>query len=171
MFKQANQVILGWTLIICWISSSFALLWQQNSQYYGVFDPNRQLEQLPQYLPADIDDTGQKDYLVAVIASDCYCSSGAVRHLDELRQNTKSTIDVFTPQQMAEFGLQIPASPALLWWRNGELWYAGPIASGLACSSSNDLINSFLTGEQRLPAQWLNFETESCRCPNFKNYR
>lgn len=156
-------------LLLTWLGGSFWFLWQQSQPLYGPFDPEGLLNQLPPRLPSTFaaeQARPSEQRLIAVLAPDCYCSRAARRHLAELAERTGLTIEERTPAQMSQSGLALPATPALLWWRDDQLWYAGPLASGMACSSAGDLLLPLLLGQQVLPGPWFNSETLACRCPS-----
>lgn len=188
MSASANTPLWAWLLVLLWCVSTLGWLWQQQQAYYGVFDPDRQLSKLPAQLPASLTKmlnaqqspryagtsavanmtdrlpAGEADQLVVVLAADCYCTSAARRHLAELQQHSQRTIIEITPHQLLQAGLQVPATPALLWWRDQQLWYAGPLAAGAVCGTAGDLLLPLLTGQQQIAGSWRNSDTQTCRC-------
>jgi hypothetical protein len=176
----------AWLLLLLWCAATFGWLWQQQKDYYGVFDPQRQLSMLPSQLPAALNRSlaaqsvlfstvtpavatetlsgGAAEQLIVVLAADCYCTGAARRHLSELQQRSRRRIAEITPQQLALAGIQVPATPALLWWRDQQLWYAGPLATGAVCGTAGDLLLPLLTGQQQLAGSWRNSDTQACRC-------
>lgn len=158
----------AWALLGGWLLAALALLWQQSQPYYGVFDPDHQLLQLPAQRPVLLASqfaATPDEQLLAVLDEQCYCSLGARRHLAELSRQSQRQIPIWSVAQLQAAGLQLPATPALLWWRQGRLWYVGPLSGGIACSSNDDLLLPLLTGQQQLADTWLNSETTACRCP------
>lgn len=164
---RTNSPWWAWGLLLGWLLAALAFLWQQNQPYYGTFDPHQQLAALPTQLPAEIAEKlppQQGEQLLAVLDDRCYCSLNARRHLSELSQQSGKHIEAWTVAQLQQVGLRLPATPALLWWRQGKLWYVGPLAGGAVCSSNNDLLLPLLRGTQHLPDSWRNGETAACRC-------
>lgn len=146
--------------LMAWALLSLLLLARFEQQRYGVFDPTGQLQQLQPRaaLPA-------ANLLVAVIDPNCSCARAARAHLQQLKQqNPGLVLQEMTPAQWREHGPALPATPAVLWYQQQQLRYAGPLAQGPLCSSNADLLVPLLQGRQRLAGVWLNSETVACRC-------
>lgn len=146
--------------LIAWALLSLLLLARFEQQHYGVFDPTGQLQKLQPRaaLPA-------ANLLVAVIDPNCSCARAARAHLQQLKQqNPGLVLQEMTPAQWREHGPALPATPAVLWYQQQQLRYAGPLAQGPLCSSNADLLVPLLQGRQRLAGVWLNSETVACRC-------
>ncbi len=107
------------------------------------------------------------DELWLVTAPDCYCASAARRHLNSLQQALPQlrVRQLSTTQWQQLGGTALPATPAVLWYRQQQLQYAGPLAQGPWCGDAGDLLLPLLKGEQQLAGVWLNSETAACRCP------
>ena len=148
--------VAGWALL------SLLVLARFEQQRYGVFDPEGQLAQL-QMLPYKPEIPGT--LLIAVIDPDCGCARAARAHLAQLQQQQPNLqLRELTPAQWRQLGPALPATPAVLWYQQQQLRYAGPLAQGPLCSSNGDLLIPLLQGTQRLAGVWLNSETVACRC-------
>ncbi|WP_348731368.1 DUF6436 domain-containing protein [Rheinheimera texasensis] len=148
--------------VVAWALLSLLLLARFEQQRYGVFDPGGQLTQLQlrPYTP----DAGAA-MLIAVIDPACGCARAARAHLQQLQQQQPGLqLQEMTPAQWREYGPALPATPAVLWYQQHQLRYAGPLAQGPLCSSNTDLLLPLLQGRQRLAGVWLNSETVACRC-------
>lgn len=161
MLNIKHQWLLGAGLA-CWALLSLSVLALFEQQRYGVFDPSGQLAQLQlrPYTPV----VGPA-MLIAVIDPACGCARAARAHLQQLQQQQPELqLQEMTPAQWREYGPALPATPAVLWYQQQQLRYAGPLAQGPLCSSSADLLLPLLQGRQRLAGVWLNSETVACRC-------
>lgn len=159
MLSIKRQWLLGLGLA-CWALISLAVLAVFEQQRYGVFDPSGRLQQLQPRtaLPA-------ANLLVAVIDPACGCARAARAHLQQLLlQQPGLKLQEMTPAQWRAYGPPLPATPAVLWYQQQHLRYAGPLAQGPLCSSNADLLLPLLQGRQRLAGVWLNSETVACRC-------
>jgi len=146
--------------LISWALLSLGALAYFEQQRYGVFDPAGQLQQLDgaAALPGG-------SVLVAVIDPACGCARAARAHLQQLKQQQPALqLQELTPAQWRQFGPELPATPAVLWYQQQQLRYAGPLAQGPLCSSDSDLLLPLLQGRRRLAGVWLNSETVACRC-------
>lgn len=147
-------------LLLSWALASLGLLAWFEQQHYGVFDPVGQLQQL-----SPVSTLQGASVLVAVIDPDCYCARAARAHLQQLkRQQPSLQLQELTPAQWRAYGPALPATPAVLWYQQQQLRYAGPLAQGPICSNDNDLLLPLLQGRQWLAGVWLNSETVACRC-------
>ncbi|WP_157836226.1 DUF6436 domain-containing protein [Rheinheimera texasensis] len=154
-----RQWLLGLGLA-CWALISLSVLAVFEQQRYGVFDPTGRLQQLQPRaaMPAG-------NLLVAVIDPHCSCARAARAHLQQLKQqNPGLVLQELTPAQWRQYGTALPATPAVLWYQQQQLRYAGPLAQGPLCASSSDLLLPLLQGKQQLAGVWLNSETVACRC-------
>jgi hypothetical protein len=166
--KKPNALLLSnkqkWLFglgLAAWALLSLLLLARFEQQRYGVFDPAGQLAQL-QVRPYTPDSAA---VLIAVIDPACGCARAARAHLAQLqRQQPALQFRELTPAQWREIGPALPATPAVLWYQQQQLRYAGPLAQGPLCSSDADLLLPLLQGRQRLAGVWLNSETVACRC-------
>ena len=148
--------------VASWALLSLLLLARFEQQRYGVFDPAGELAQLQlhPYTP----DSGAA-MLIAVIDPACGCARAARAHLQQLLlQQPGLKLQEMTPAQWRQYGPPLPATPAVLWYQQQHLRYAGPLAQGPLCSSNADLLLPLLQGRQRLAGVWLNSETVACRC-------
>lgn len=150
--------------VLCWALLSLAVLAIAEQQRYGVFDPDGHLSQqqkaitLPMALPG-------AQVLIAILDPSCACTRAARAHLATLQQqDPKLHIHEMTPAQWRQYGPELPATPAVLWYQQQQLRYAGPLAQGPVCSNNTDLLLPLLQGKKRLPGVWLNSETVACRC-------
>lgn len=161
MLNIKHQWLLGAGLA-SWALLSLSVLALFEQQRYGVFDPSGQLAQLQlqPYTP----DAGSA-MLIAVIDPACGCARAARAHLQQLQQQQPELqLQEMTPAQWRAYGPALPATPAVLWYQQQQLRYAGPLAQGPLCSSNADLLLPLLQGRQRLAGVWLNSETVACRC-------
>lgn len=159
MLNPKRQWLLGLGLA-SWALVSLSVLAFFEQQQYGVFDPMGQLQQLqaPTVLSA-------ANMLIAVIDPACGCARAARSHLQQLqRQLPGLQMQELTPAQWREIGPALPATPAVLWYQQQQLRYAGPLAQGPLCGGDGDLLLPLLQGKQRLAGAWLNSETVACRC-------
>ncbi len=159
MLSIKRQWLLGLGLA-CWALISLAVLAVFEQQRYGVFDPSGRLQQLQPRtaLPA-------ANLLIAVIDPHCSCARAARAHLQQLLlQQPGLQLQELTPAQWRQYGPPLPATPAVLWYQQQHLRYAGPLAQGPLCSSNADLLLPLLQGRQHLAGVWLNSETVACRC-------
>lgn len=159
-------------LLICvWLIGSLLVLWRFSTPEFGEFDPNGRL---PQFSAAAAPWFAQH-YKVPVVGSQlllinqrgCSCANDAASHVSQLQQAVPvevKTIEVAAlPHAIQQ---DIPATPLLLWWLDGQLKYAGPPATGPWCSMEQDVLLSLLQFKQQLPGLWLNSSAPSCRCLN-----
>lgn len=148
--------------LMAWALLSLLLLARFEQQRYGIFDPTGQLAQLQlqPYTPE-----AGTTVLIAVIDPACGCARAARAHLQQLQQQQPGLqLQEMTPAQWRLHGPALPATPAVLWYQQQQLRYAGPLAQGPLCSSNADLLLPLLQGRQRLAGVWLNSETVACRC-------
>ncbi|PTY39049.1 hypothetical protein BGP77_09885 [Saccharospirillum sp. MSK14-1] len=128
-------------------------------------DLDQYVTELTDLLPAP---ASQEPITVTIVrANNCRCNRFSVDHLDDLAERYGDHTQ-FQYQQLAELPAPlrslVPATPfAAIQTRQGELLYAGPINTGLECTSGSSLLESYLSRPDNAQLQ-LPLLARGCYC-------
>lgn len=164
-----------WLVMLLWLGSALSTLaWLQQRQQ-GVFDPERQLQQLPLNwadwrlmagkVPTSLGTAAGTEKILLLVTDDaCACQQTTKAQLTTLVQQTDFQLLEISSAEVLRAGISIPAVPLLLIFAGQQLRYAGPVAAGQFCGASDNLLLPLLQQPQLLPSVWFNSESSSCRC-------
>ncbi len=164
-----------WLLLLLWLGSALATLaWLQQRQQ-GVFDPERQLQQLPQHwsdwqrMAGKVSSVqrikAQSGKILLLITDEtCDCQRTTKTQLTALVQQSDVELFELHRSDVQRAGIAVPAVPLLLIFNGQQLSYAGPVSAGQFCGAPDNLLLPLLQQPQLLPAVWLNSEASACRC-------
>lgn len=166
---KGNLVLLS--IVLSWLVACAVGFWWFEYRHWGAYP-----EQLVQFNPQAIqslypilnDNSASGVFLVHFKGIDCPCESYRAAHVEEMQPLlTKVNQLTVSEQTLSQYGVSIPASPAVaIWDRVGRLAYFGPYSSGLTCGKGLDFISMVL---QKLEAdenpQWVNTQGFGCFCP------
>lgn len=172
--RQKSQVWC-WLLLLLWLGSALMTLAWLQQRHQGVFDPQRQLQHLPQHwsdwqfiggmAPNSQRTSAKTDKIVLLISDDaCDCQRTSKTQLSALLQQSDFQLVEVNSAEVRQAGIVVPAVPLLLIFAGQQLRYAGPVSTGQFCGVSDNLLLPLLQQPQLLPAVWLNSESSACRC-------
>ena len=155
-------------MFLVWVVVATSMLFYTGGRYYGVFSDANNWH--PESVDASAFGLQQKSgfQIIHVFDDGCACNARAERHIRQINNETGFIMAeqrFVSPDQIADSGLVLPATPAVLIFDAGKLIYAGPYASDPSCSVENSLILPILKQQVMLPGLWLNGESNACRCP------
>lgn len=173
MFSRHSLAI---ALTICWLALISLGFWWFQFRWIQDFDAERRIlhsypdldqyvSELSKWLPAPAQ---QEGLTVNIVRTEkCRCNRFSVDHLEDLAhrygEHTRFQYQLLSDLP-SELRSLIPATPfATIQTAKGELLYAGPINTGLECTSGSSLLESYLTspGNRRLQLPLL---ARGCYC-------
>lgn len=172
--SNKNRKGFQYTLFICWILGTLiAAVYFVNARLVP-FDPNKTLLNVDSHeLLAKIKDTellkgyNLKNTLVHITSSNCDCSSYSNEH--KISINKQAAIDGFNVLDIniaTNVKEVFPSTPAaLITDEEGQLIYFGPYSEGLACASSNGLIELVMNNYKKgFNSRLIFSESKGCYC-------
>ncbi|MCE2596369.1 DUF6436 domain-containing protein [Motilimonas cestriensis] len=135
-------------IVVVWVISTLIAASYFINARLVEFDPNGKLQQNRQgfvmslLAQAQLDPLAMDNTIIHFTSEGCVCNSYSQAHKQTLNQQAISNgYQVINLTMTAALRELVPATPAALVMSNeGKLVYFGPYSEGLACSSSNSLI-------------------------------
>lgn len=164
-----------WLLLLLWLGCALATLAWLHQRQQGEFDPERQLQQLPQHWShwqgmvgkvSSVQSTRAQSGKILLLITDetCDCQRTTKTQLAALMQQSEVELFELNSTELRQAGILVPAVPLLLFFDGQQLRYAGPISAGQFCGAPDNLLLPLLQQPQLLPGLWLNSEASACRC-------
>lgn len=165
MYKKCLAVV----LLLLWVIPLSVMLYRLPQKQYGIFDVTGVWQQANTFRPVSVTQLGitasLNTQLVHVLAPDCRCTQYARQHISDLQHSSADILHYHrSAEELMLAGFQVPATPMVMLFRQGQLIYAGPYASGPLCSVKDSILNLLMTQQFRLAGTWFNGETKACRC-------
>lgn len=173
-FKQAALT----TLALCWFIAIYMGFWWFQARLIVTFDADQRiLEQFPrlrdygaalsQEVPASLEN--HKARVMIIRDPQCQCNQYSTDHLVALQTEFGASTR-FDTAQLSELPEAmrslIPATPFVLIQRpGGQLVYAGPVNSGVTCTSNTSFLETALHGRVDAALQ-IPLLARGCYCAN-----